>query len=53
MAFNQSLAVTLVTQDHLRNILSKSGHANAKKAAAFAPVNSHSCFGDFPEGFGV
>ena len=53
MAFNQSPAVTLVTQDHLRNILSKSGHANAKKAAKFAPVNSHSCFGDFPEGFGV
>jgi hypothetical protein len=53
MAFNQSPAIMLATQDHMRNILAKSGETNPQKFKKFAPQNSHSPFGDFPDGFAV
>ncbi len=53
MAFNQSPATMLATQDHIRNMLAKTGNSNPNPARKFAPTNSHSPFGDFPDGFAV
>lgn len=47
-----NLATQIVSQDHLRNILSKSNNQVYKPwKNEFAPKNPHSPFGDFPPEF--
>lgn len=51
MAYTNSPAQFLSTEDHLRKMLSKTGGPAAGTDVKFLPKNSHSPFGDFPSGF--
>jgi len=54
MAFAQSPAQFLCTEDHLRKILSKTeGQSPFKKEQKFLPKNNHSPFGNFPQDYKI
>ena len=52
MAFAQSPAQYLCTEDHLRKILNKTGNL-PPKTEKHVPKNNHSPFGNFPQGYSI